>query len=71
MLFCEEFDGQDENAVGAIPEAIAPSATVHAQAMSRADPSVELKGLCGTCEKRATCTFPRAEEGIWHCEEFE
>ena len=27
-------------------------------------------GLCRTCDKRENCTFPRAEGGVWHCEEF-
>jgi hypothetical protein len=28
------------------------------------------KGLCSNCEERATCTFPKPEGGVWHCEEF-
>ncbi|MCC7292099.1 MAG: hypothetical protein IT449_08580 [Phycisphaerales bacterium] len=28
-------------------------------------------GLCLTCEKRLTCTFPKPEGGVLHCEEFE
>ena len=28
------------------------------------------KGLCGDCEHRDTCTFPRPEGGVWHCEEY-
>ena len=27
-------------------------------------------GLCSDCEDRETCTFPRAEGGVWHCEEY-
>jgi len=27
-------------------------------------------GLCQNCQNRATCTFPRPEGGVWHCEEY-
>jgi len=30
----------------------------------------EAPGLCRTCDHAATCTLPRAESGVWHCEEF-
>lgn len=28
-------------------------------------------GLCLTCEKRETCTFPKPEGGVFSCDEFE
>jgi hypothetical protein len=28
-------------------------------------------GLCMTCEKRETCTFPKPEGGVFSCDEFE
>ena len=28
------------------------------------------KGLCVNCDSRNTCTLPRPEGGIWHCEEY-
>jgi hypothetical protein len=28
-------------------------------------------GLCVNCEHRKTCTYPRSEGGVWHCEEYE
>lgn len=27
-------------------------------------------GLCLNCEHRDTCTLPRLEGGVWHCEEY-
>ena len=27
-------------------------------------------GLCINCDNRRTCTFPKPEGGIWHCEEY-
>ncbi len=31
----------------------------------------KLKGLCVNCENRDTCTLPKAESGVWHCEEYQ
>ena len=28
------------------------------------------KGLCVDCEERETCTYPKPEGGVWHCEEY-
>jgi hypothetical protein len=28
-------------------------------------------GLCCNCKNRETCTFPKPEGGIWHCEEYQ
>lgn len=37
-----------------------------------ADPiRASLKGLCRTCAVAETCTYPKHESGVWHCEEFE
>ena len=33
--------------------------------------SAEVMGLCFNCAHRDTCTFPRQEGGVWHCEEYE
>jgi len=30
----------------------------------------EYKGLCVNCANRTTCTEPRPESGVWHCEEY-
>lgn len=29
-----------------------------------------LLGLCVNCAKRETCSFPKPEGGLWHCEEY-
>ena len=28
------------------------------------------RGLCSLCENRTTCTYPKPEGGVWHCEEY-
>ncbi len=32
--------------------------------------SFPYKGLCRDCENRKTCTFPKPEGGVWHCDEY-
>ena len=27
-------------------------------------------GLCTNCANRETCTYPKAEGGVWHCDEY-
>jgi len=53
---------------------------VSAQASPRADSSMarrateeavsKYSGLCMNCEHRRTCTYPKPEGGIWHCEDY-
>jgi hypothetical protein len=59
VRFCDEFDGE-QKVEAAKPKASAKKVTVN-----------ELKGLCRLCDKAATCTFPKGEGGVWHCEEYE
>ncbi len=69
-LQCEEFDG------------IVPSplkTALHAEAVPavvgrKSEPCVadhgSDPGLCSLCENRPTCTYPKPEGGVWHCEEY-
>lgn len=71
VLQCEEFDGYavppERTTVGAI---LAKTSSRVRSGLEEKD-AVEYKGLCQNCENRKTCTFPKPEEGIWHCEEYE
>jgi len=31
----------------------------------------KFEGLCMNCARCTTCTFPKPDGGIWHCEEYE
>lgn len=31
----------------------------------------QFKGLCCDCANRKTCTYPKVEGGIFHCEEYQ
>jgi hypothetical protein len=65
VLSCDEFEGASNVAV--------PTAAVQ-----RFDNPVAVvadrqscPGLCGICARRETCTFPKPDGGVWHCDEFE
>lgn len=61
VLYCEEFDVRGP--VIELPVR-APAATLDEPFGPRA------AGLCVNCAHRATCTLPRPEGGVWHCEEY-
>lgn len=71
VLFCEEFDGSGTSDSGTATGTRTPLPNVQRAEAYSSGHSASLTGLCATCEKRATCTFPRAEGGVWRCEEFE
>jgi hypothetical protein len=60
---CEEFDDHAE----------APSRPARLEVVTADEPEIDdgLAGICVNCAHRGTCTLPKAEGGIWHCEEYE
>ncbi len=72
VLFCEEFCGAESSGPCARSRVVSALHTVESRTTCPSEESLSNdKGLCATCEKCATCVFPRAEGGVWHCEEFE
>ncbi len=70
VLQCDEFEGYPESSKGAVTldhVSESPSKVVK----EAGDEQGKYKGLCKICEKRETCTFPKPETGVWHCEEYE
>ena len=71
VMFCAEFDGEVLNpakpfiTVSGIPWE--PRVQMAEQKRERSS----RKGLCRTCERGESCTFPKPPGGVWHCEEFE
>lgn len=65
LMFCIELDGVVEAQPRFSAEGL--PATERLAVFDR----VRFRGLCMTCEKRETCTFPKPEGGVFHCEEFE
>ena len=67
-FYCEEFE------VTACP----PVKTTKKEKSAASKPidvededSDKFVGLCSNCDNRKTCTFPKPEGGIWHCEEYQ
>lgn len=65
---CEEFEAYEPLPTKAVLKTACPSAG--APLGVQATGAGKYKGLCSTCEIRETCTFPKLEGGVWHCEEF-
>jgi len=67
---CEEFDDRVE--VSAKGEIVSDNVEIYARAEldDIEDEPVGLKGLCVDCVDRKTCCFPKAEGGVWYCEEY-
>lgn len=63
--YCEEFDDHVETQ--------ARSERPVAMARDAPEPEITsgLSGLCVNCNHRVTCAFPKAEGGVWHCNEYE
>jgi hypothetical protein len=67
VLQCDEFDG--------LESFLRPKKLSHQNIMDfKSNPRKEdadgYKGLCCICEDRESCTYPKPEGGVWHCEEY-
>ncbi len=69
VMFCEEFVGV-ARATTTVAMTERPPLAAQDQRICETEHSSEYRGLCRTCEHREGCTFPRAEGGVWQCEEF-
>ena len=75
--YCCEHDGYQESE-GSVSLALLGTGRIFShlptsQARSVADEtlSAAYKGLCRSCQNRESCTFPKPEGGVWHCEEYQ
>ena len=71
VLYCEEFDdgGGCPTEIADTDDPLVPEPQAQVTDVTHEPP--RHTGLCTTCDNRETCTFPKPEGGIWHCEEFE
>lgn len=66
VLQCDEFEGYEYT-----PEKEMTFAASFMPKRSSLDKDLgKYKGLCKLCEKRETCTYPKPEGGVWHCDEY-
>lgn len=70
ILQCEEFDGIVPPRMKVTHATRASSTGLPKKPPGREEDLSLLKGLCSLCENRSTCTFPKPEGGVWHCEEY-
>jgi hypothetical protein len=66
-FYCEEFEVETKAPI--IPPEKDQPLTTDSSAAKDKD-STEFIGLCSDCANRRTCTFPKPEGGVWHCEEY-
>jgi len=69
VLQCEEFEPYEPPPRKKISKGI--KVKVKPRDKSMGEETSSYKGLCCNCENRATCTFPKPEGGVWHCEEYQ
>jgi len=70
VLQCEEFRGIIRSAVKTGGLKNNPFSKVRKTTLTPKISFHPCKGLCLDCEERVTCTYPKPEGGVWHCEEF-
>jgi len=77
VLYCEEFEIDRLQPGVFICLKAGPSAKIAGKEKSSPTAPVDAKedsgkfiGLCSNCDNRRTCTFPKPEGGVWHCEEY-
>jgi hypothetical protein len=73
VLSCEEFEietGEPARVSGSDVLSACPTDTPALAGAGDEDDFARYKGLCGNCEQRKSCTFPKPEGGVWHCEEY-
>jgi hypothetical protein len=68
VLECDEFDGFES--VIRSPKSIPPRSMMDFTSNPGKKDFNGAKGLCSLCEDRKTCTYPKPEGGVWHCEEY-
>lgn len=66
VMCCEEFDG-----ASLTPKKPLAPQPARDSAAQEPDLTGESRGLCRTCERKETCSYPKPEGGVWRCEEFQ
>lgn len=71
IWFCEEFDdSQPASKVRQVPSS-GKRKSMSAGGNSNIKIGNRALGLCSNCKNRDTCTYPRPNGGVWHCEDYE
>jgi len=68
VLQCDEFDGFESFLRK--PKSFSQKSMMDFKSNPGKKDLYGTKGLCSVCEDRKTCTYPKPEGGVWHCEEY-
>jgi hypothetical protein len=67
---CEEFSDRVEVASTKVSHSVSAADFSQTKVDDDREEPTGLKGLCVDCVDRKTCQFPKAEGGVWYCEEY-
>jgi len=70
LLYCDEYELSKPVPKSIQTVLISSYAAKVKNKSEEAKGSESYKGLCKLCDKLETCTFPKPEGGVWHCEEY-
>jgi len=70
VVYCEEFNCEMISSLRGSESQFTLKPLPKRKAEKASNTAPELKGLCINCDNRKTCTHPKPEGGIWHCEEY-
>jgi hypothetical protein len=67
VFYCEEFEIEKIPLTKPVGKEQPP---VKDSGIAKEKDSTKFIGLCSNCDNRRTCSFPKPEGGVWHCEEY-
>ncbi len=70
VFYCEEYTDNDNKGTNKTNTGNFSSFRMKNSVNSNPGVPERIPGLCGICELRSTCTYPKPEGGVWHCEEY-
>ena len=71
VMFCEEFDDRVALVQKKPADTAKDTDNTNPGTQEVTGCASKHRGLCLNCLHRDACTLPRAEGGVWHCEEYE
>ena len=69
-FFCEEFEANPTPSVNPVLGTTVKPLVEQSKDTSSRKKQAKYEGLCVNCAHRESCTFPKPEGGVWHCEEY-
>ncbi|MFC1888856.1 hypothetical protein ACFL4G_03765 [Thermodesulfobacteriota bacterium] len=70
VLQCEEFDGYEPKTMKELTSRQPELKSKHVGSRGGEKDSDQYLGLCSNCENRHSCTYPKQDGGVWHCEDY-